>query len=74
MRTVDPNPNPYAVEAEQTPKGWEVRIVDPAGGTVFSRACGDESEARTFASTVRQHISWLSPQQFRRYYRLESDV
>jgi hypothetical protein len=31
----------------------------------------DEAEARTFASTVQQHIYWLSPEKFREYYRLD---
>ncbi len=35
-----------------------------------TRACADEVEARTFASTVRQHIEWLSEETFRGYYRL----
>ena len=30
----------------------------------------DETEARTFASTVRQHIAWLSEARFREIYRL----
>ena len=34
------------------------------------RACRDETEARTFASTVRQHIAWLSEPRFREIYRL----
>jgi hypothetical protein len=29
-------------------------------------------EARTYASTVRQHIFWLSPEKFREYYRIEA--
>jgi len=47
-----------------------VTIVDPAGEGVSSRACRDEVEARTFASTVRQHIEWLSEPTFRAYYAL----
>lgn len=47
-----------------------MHILDPEGSTVFTRACGDEVEARTFASTVRQHIDWLSPSKFQEYYRL----
>ena len=27
-------------------------------------------EARAFASTVEQHLGWLSEEKFRRYYRL----
>jgi hypothetical protein len=50
--------------------GWSVVILDPDGERVFDRACATESEARAFASTVEQHVSWLSEEQFRRYYRL----
>ena len=45
-------------------------IVDPDGRTVAERTCGHEAEARTYASTVRQHIYWLSEPKFRQYYRL----
>lgn len=62
--------NPYSVQVASE-GGWSVRILDPAGAAVFTRACGSEVEARTFASTVRQHIDWLSPEKFRAYYRLE---
>ncbi len=48
-------------------------IVDPDGLEVSSRACRDEVEARTFASTVRQHVEWLSEPVFRSYYRLPED-
>jgi hypothetical protein len=27
-------------------------------------------EARTFASTIQQHIYWLSPAKFREYYKI----
>jgi hypothetical protein len=47
-----------------------VTIVDPSGASVSTRACGDEVEARTYASTVRQHIEWLSETKFREYYAL----
>ncbi len=50
--------------------GWSVAILDPAGREVAVRACRDETEARTFASTVRQHIAWLSEARFREIYRL----
>lgn len=62
--------NDYSVKVENGGSGWTVLILDPAGSAVFSRVCGDEVEARTFASTVRQHIDWLSPAKFREYYRL----
>ncbi len=50
--------------------GWSVAILDPEGREVAVRACRDETEARTFASTVRQHIAWLSEARFREIYRL----
>jgi hypothetical protein len=49
---------------------WSVAIFDPEGREVAVRACRDETEARTFASTVRQHIAWLSEARFREIYRL----
>ncbi len=39
-------------------------------GMPSSRACRDETEALTYASTVRQHIYWLSEEKLREYYRL----
>jgi hypothetical protein len=62
--------NDYSVRLENGSAGWSVHILDPEGATVFTRACGDEVEARTFASSVRQHIDWLSPAKFQEYYRL----
>lgn len=50
--------------------GWSVAIVDPGGALASVRACHDEAEARTYASTVRQHAYWLSEEAFRAYYRL----
>lgn len=50
--------------------GWRVAIFDPDGREIALRACRDETEARTFASTVRQHIGWLSEARFREIYRL----
>jgi hypothetical protein len=49
---------------------WSVAILDPVGREVAVRACRDETEARTFASTVRQHIAWLSEARFGEIYRL----
>ena len=54
--------------------GWRVAILNPAGEVVAERACHDGAEARTYASTVRQHIHWLSPEKFREYYRIEGTV
>jgi hypothetical protein len=65
-----PDRNEYSVRVENGSAGWSVHIVDPGGALVFTRVCSDEVEARTFASTVRQHIDWLSPSKFREYYRL----
>ena len=50
--------------AEET-GGWEVRIMGRSGSVAWSRPCADAAEARTFASTVQQHIYWLSPEKFR---------
>lgn len=63
-------PNRYGVRVEEGPSGWQALIVDPEGRTVSERASSDEAEARLYASTVKQHIGWLSEEQFRRYYRL----
>jgi hypothetical protein len=49
---------------------WSVAILDPEGREIALRACRDETEARTFASTVLQHIAWLSEARFREIYRL----
>jgi hypothetical protein len=68
--TEEMDPNGYGVRASEGLRGWEVQIVDPDGAVVWSRPCRGEAEARTFASTVRQHIYWLSPTKFREYYRL----
>ena len=62
----------YTVEVRPTPQGWDVAIVDRGGNAVSRRACGSEDEARTFASTVRQHLRWLSPERFRAYYRIDA--
>lgn len=50
--------------------GWIVTILDPDGREVSERACRDETEAITFASTVRQHAGWLSERRFREIYRI----
>ena len=62
--------NGYRVRIAEAQDGWRVAIEDPAGDVVMERVCADGSEARTFASTVRQHIYWLSPDKFRDYYRV----
>jgi hypothetical protein len=62
----------FAVEIRGAEGTWRVAILDRAGEVVSERACHDGAEARTYASTVRQHIYWLSPQKFREYYRIEA--
>jgi hypothetical protein len=62
--------NGYRVRIAESLGGWRVAIEDPAGAVVMERSCADGSEARTFASTVRQHIYWLSLDKFRDYYRV----
>jgi hypothetical protein len=52
---------------------WRVEIIDPDGGVASERTCADGDEARIYASTVRQHIYWLSSEKFREYYRLRSE-
>jgi hypothetical protein len=61
----------YVVEVHEGEDGWRVAILGPGGRVVSERRCGDGAEARTYASTVRQHLYWLSPQKFREYYRIE---
>ena len=60
----------YAVDVRSDDGSWSVAIVWD-GADVSVRACRGEEEARTYASTVRQHLSWLSPSKFREYYRLQ---
>jgi len=64
-------PNKYTVRVHEGSGGWEVHILAPARTVEAVRHCVDEAEARTFASTVQQHIYWLSAVKFREYYRLE---
>jgi hypothetical protein len=70
MRSMAERSEGYRVRIEDpgTEAGWSVAVDDPSGTVVLQRACRDASEARTFASTVRQHLYWLSPQKFREYY------
>jgi hypothetical protein len=60
----------YEVEILESPEGWGVAVVDRHGVPVFRRACSGGAESRAFASTVRQHLYWLSEATFRAYYRL----
>jgi hypothetical protein len=63
--------NRFGVEVRGDEGSWRVAILSPEGDVVSERACRDGTEARTYASTVRQHIYWLSPERFREYYRIE---
>lgn len=63
--------NGFGVEIRGGEGTWRVAILDPQGEVVSERACHDGAEARTYASTVRQHIFWLSSEKFREYYRIE---
>ena len=62
----------YDVTLRRDDEGWTVAIVDASGVELSSRPCRDEEEARTYASTVRQHASWLSEAMFRAYYSLDA--
>jgi L,D-peptidoglycan transpeptidase YkuD (ErfK/YbiS/YcfS/YnhG family) len=63
--------NGFGVELRQADDGTPmVVIVDATGSVVAQRSCRDGTEARTYASTVRQHIYWLSAEKFREYYRI----
>ena len=62
--------NGFEVQVQEAPQGWRVAILDQLGTVVSERACRDHLEARTYASTVRQHIYWLSAEKFREYYRV----
>ncbi len=62
--------NAYRVDVRHDENGWSVAIVDPNGRDASVRACRDETEAWTYASTVRQHVYWLSEEKLREYYQL----
>jgi hypothetical protein len=66
----DGSQNRYDVREAHGDDGWRVDILDPTGQVVWTRVCSGEQEAHTFASTVRQHVSWLSENKFREYYRI----
>jgi len=65
-----PEPNGFSVRVALGDGGWEVRVLDAEGQVAWTRYCDGEADARTFASTVQQHIYWLSPAKFKQYYRL----
>lgn len=61
----------FSVDVRREGSGWSAVIVDPEGRAASARACRDETEARIYASTVRQHSVWLSEERFRDYYGLQ---
>jgi hypothetical protein len=74
VAAVSSEDNGFRVEVRGGEGTWRVAILDPEGEVVSERACHDGAEARTYASTVRQHIHWLSPEKFREYYRIEGSA
>ena len=74
MTAVPETVNGYSVRVREAEGAWSVAIVDRRGREVSGRACRDETEARTFASTVDQHIAWLSEPRFREIYRLAEEA
>jgi hypothetical protein len=65
-----PDANRHRVDVRQVDGQWSVAILGPDGEELSTRPCRDETEAWTYASTVRQHAYWLSDERFREYYRL----
>ena len=64
-------PNSYGVALTKSGDVWRVSILDFAGQPVSDRSFSSEEQAGTYASSVRQHIDWLSEERFRDYYRIE---
>jgi len=60
----------FTVSIAESAQGWRVSILE-GDRVVAERACRDHLEAQTYASTVRQHLYWLSSETFRAYYRIE---
>jgi hypothetical protein len=58
------------VDVRRDGNGWTVAIVDATGRDVAVRSCRRETEAWVYASTVRQHVYWLSDEKLREYYQL----
>lgn len=63
--------NSFGVAVTKTGDAWRVSILDFAGQPVSERPFSSEELAATYASSVRQHINWLSEERFRDYYRIE---
>lgn len=64
-------PNSYGVAMAGSSESWRVAILDQAGQPVSERVFSAEDQAMAYASSVRQHIGWLSEERFRDYYRIE---
>jgi hypothetical protein len=62
----------YSVVMRDRDGSSSVVIVDEQGAELAERICRDPAEARVYASTVRQHLYWLSPERFREYYQLSN--
>ena len=60
----------YGVRVERDDEGWRAVITGPDGKEALERRFEGEEEARLYASTVEQHLGWLSEARFRQYYRL----
>lgn len=60
----------WEVRVEAAGDAWRAMLVDDAGMVLLERAFETEERARLFASTVEQHMGWLSEDRFRQYYRL----
>jgi len=60
----------YGVRIERDDEGWRAVITGPDGEEALERRFEAEDEAQLFASTVEQHLGWLSVARFREYYRL----
>jgi hypothetical protein len=70
MRALADARNRFEARIVDDDAGWRGEILDADGKVLTVRACRDGAEARSFASTVRQHIYWLSEEKFRDYYRM----
>ena len=62
----------FTVSIVESADGWRVSILE-GDRVVSERACRDHLDAQTYASTVRQHLYWLSADTFRAYYRIGTD-
>lgn len=60
----------WEVRVEAAGDVWRALLVNDAGMVLLERPFETEERARLFASTVEQHMGWLSEARFRQYYRL----